>query len=172
MNKIFNMDVENNNNSDTTVLPNSKYEDNHTKLRILKVQFFIVLEEFKKYYIFYNKNPEYQEYATMFFDKKTQVQNINSQLFMKTNEIEQETSKLNDVIKKLDKAIAVEKIKNIVLTKKYAKINGTNNGSFEMVDDYKEIYKKLYFSNITLILGILLTAFLLVKNFNVKKTGA
>jgi len=41
-------------------------EEIKEKIYALQEQLPIILEDFKKYFVFYNKNPEYPEYQQMF----------------------------------------------------------------------------------------------------------
>ena len=62
-----------------------------SQINTLKEKLPSVLDDFKKYYVFYNKNPEYSEYQQMFENIKGNLQNINSELFMISNNIEKDT---------------------------------------------------------------------------------
>ena len=53
------------------------------KLETLNNQLPAILDDFKKYYVFYNKNPEYSEYQQMFENIKSNLTKINSDLFVK-----------------------------------------------------------------------------------------
>ena len=59
-----------------------------SQINTLKEKLPAILDDFKKYYIFYNKNPEYSEYQQMFESIKGNLQGINSELFMTKNNIE------------------------------------------------------------------------------------
>ena len=51
------------------------------KLQTLSEQLPSILDDFKKYYVFYNKNPEYDEYKSHFDIVKNNLNAINSQMF-------------------------------------------------------------------------------------------
>jgi hypothetical protein len=53
-----------------------------SKLHALHEQLPHILEDFIKYYIFYNKNPDYPEYSQMFANIKGNLNTINSNLFI------------------------------------------------------------------------------------------
>ena len=58
-----------------------------SQINTLKEKLPSILDDFKKYYVFYNKNPEYNEYQQIFENIKGNLQNINSELFITTNNI-------------------------------------------------------------------------------------
>ena len=51
------------------------------KLDNLNSQFYNVLDDFKKYYVFFNKNPDYNDYVVAYANAKSQLQQINSEIF-------------------------------------------------------------------------------------------
>jgi intein-encoded DNA endonuclease-like protein len=61
--------------------------------------------------------------------------------------VKQELSQLND-------SIVVKRKENERLVIKYQNIQGEKNGSFEMVNDSKTMYRKQYMENWNLVLGI------------------
>ena len=67
-----------------------------SQINTLKEKLPSILEDIVKYYIFYNKNPEYNEYQQMFENIKSNLQSINSELFMTSNNIEKDTENIND----------------------------------------------------------------------------
>jgi len=114
------------------------------KIELLKQQLPSILEDFKKYYIFYNKNPEYPEYQQMFENIKSNLNKISSQLFVLSNEVETGTDDLNQKLFALDILIKIEKNKNRELKKKLGIIGHKNNATSEMIDNYEEIYESQY----------------------------
>lgn len=127
-----------------------------------------ILDDFKKYYIFYNKNPTYTEYQTMFENLKGNLNSINSELFKITNSVEKDTQKFSNKFSELNKLITNEKNKNIKLKSVYDKINDNLHGSKIMIDEYKQIYNEKYVNNIFIFIGIIVNAIILTKIFSGK----
>jgi hypothetical protein len=136
-----------------------------SKINILKEKLPAILDDFKKYYVFYNKNPEYDEYQQMFENIKSNLQSINSDLFMTSNNIEKDTENINDRLQKLNALIAKEKIKNKQLKKRLGIVEKKYNGSDELISDYKEIYNLDYLTNFALFYGIVLLGIVLALKF-------
>ena len=54
----------------------------------IKSQFFSALDDFKKYYVYYNKNPEVNEFQNYYTNSKSQLQTMSKDLFLTTNSID------------------------------------------------------------------------------------
>ena len=65
------------------------------KIITIKDSFFSALDDFKKYYVFYHKNPEVDEFQNFFANSKGQLQNLNSDMFLVTNNIQQNIKDLD-----------------------------------------------------------------------------
>ncbi len=136
-----------------------------SQINTLKEKLPSILDDFKKYYIFYNKNPEYDEYQQIFESIKGNLQNINSELFMTTNNIEKGTEDINSKLQIINKLITKEKIKNRKLKRQLGIVEKKYNGSDELISNYKEMYNLDYLNNFALIMGILTLGVLLSKKF-------
>ena len=136
-----------------------------SKINTLKEKLPSILDDFKKYYVFYNKNPEYSEYQQMFENIKGNLQNINSELFMTSNNIDKDIENINDRLQKINALIAKEKIKNQQLKKKLGIVEKKYNGSDELISDYKEIYNLDYLTNFALFYGVVLLGIVLALKF-------
>jgi hypothetical protein len=135
----------------------------------LNSQFPSMLDDFKKYYIFFNKNPDYNEYGQLFGNIKGNIQQIQSALFTETNNIEAVIEKINKEMVIINDKIKVAKKKNRTLKGKLGIVETTNNGVEEMIDDYKNTYNLQYFTNFTLLLGIIIAGHIIFKVY--KKPG-
>jgi len=58
------------------------------KINNIKNQFFSALDDFKKYYVYYNKNPEVNEFQNYYVNSKGQLQTMSRDLFMTSNNID------------------------------------------------------------------------------------
>ena len=57
------------------------------KINGIQSSFLSALDEFKKYYVYYHKNPEVNEYSNNFVNSKNQLQQLSGQMFTVTNNI-------------------------------------------------------------------------------------
>jgi hypothetical protein len=136
-----------------------------SKINNLKEKLPSILEDFVKYYVFYSKNPEYNEYQQIFENIKGNLQNINSELFMTSNNIEKDTETINNRLHKINALIAKEKIKNRQLKRKLGIVEKKYNGSDELISDYKEIYNLDYLTNFALIYGVIMLIVVMASRF-------
>jgi hypothetical protein len=139
-----------------------------SQINTLKEKLPSILDDFKKYYVFYNKNPEYNEYQQIFENIKGNLQNINSELFMTTNNIEKDTESINDRLQKINALIAKEKIKNRQLKRRLGIVEKKYNGSDELISDYKEIYNLDYLTNFALFFGVILLGTTMASKFKAR----
>jgi hypothetical protein len=136
-----------------------------SQINTLKEKLPSILEDFIKYYIFYNKNPEYNEYQQMFENIKGNLQNINSELFMISNNIDKNTETINDRLQKINILIRKEKIKNKQLKRKLGIVEKKYNGSDELISNYKEMYNLDYLTNFALFCGVILLGTIMAIKF-------
>jgi len=135
------------------------------KLNNLKTEFFSVLEDFKKYYVYYNKNPEVNEFQNYYSNSKSQLQNISKNVVSITNEINKKIDVVDGCMSKIAQKIEQEKKLNDELSLLSKELKNTNNGSEILINDTKTEYNKQYYSNINMAMGIVLVSMLLTKLF-------
>jgi hypothetical protein len=126
------------------------------QLDTLKSQLNAVLDDFKKYYIFSKKNPNYADYISAFAKTQSDINSINASLFRLYSAADSELQKLIEEGKVISKEISgkKEELENIKM--KLQEIARDNNGSHILIENYKELYKHQYIRNLTLFLGIIL----------------
>jgi len=137
-----------------------KYKE---ELNVLNEKFYSILDDFKKYYIFFNKNPEVDEYQQMFSNIKDNIESINSKLFTINTNLQQTIDDINIKIQQINIEIQKEKTKNIELKNNVGIINNKRTSSGILIDNYKELYNNTYYFNITIVFGILILSFLFYK---------
>lgn len=138
------------------------------RLEILQQQLPPILDDFKKYYVFYNKNPDYNEYQQSFESIKGNLNEFNSQVFMLSNDVQSNTNKINELLIKLNEMIDYEKKRNKQLKKQLANIEGEKDASTEMIDNYKEMYNNEYVKIWGIVLSIVLAGFVISKVYTNK----
>ena len=131
----------------------------------IKTQFFSALDDFTKYYVYFNKNPEVNEFQNFYANSKSQLQTMSRQLFLTTNNIDK-------IIEEIDKQVYSISIKLEGEEELYKKlmelaenIDNTQDGSQILIDDSKKKYNVQYYKNIQIFMGIIIGILLLVKLF-------
>ncbi len=135
------------------------------KINSIQEQFHSVLEDFKKYYVFYNKNPEVNEYQHFFMESKSQLEKLNKDILMVGKNIENNVQIINKNMVLLNKKIGNEKKLNGELLKLMNNLNNTQNGSGTMINDSKYNYNEQYYKNISFFLSILISFGIIHKLF-------
>jgi hypothetical protein len=126
------------------------------KLQTLNQQLPSILDDFKKYYVFFNKNPEYPEYQNLFENIKGNMNKLSSDLFMVSNDVESATNVINKKLFALNVLIQKEKERNRGLKLKLGIVEHKNNAATELIYDYKNMYSEEYLRNWALFLSILI----------------
>jgi hypothetical protein len=103
------------------------------KIESLQEQIQPILDDFQKYYVFHNKNPDDTEYNQMFSNIKSNLNNINSQLFSVSNDIDKNTEIITENLLSLNEKIQSLKTQNNSLKKKVGILEQKNNTSDELI---------------------------------------
>jgi chromosome segregation ATPase len=138
------------------------------KLVSLKQQLPSILDDYNKYSVFYNKNPDYNEYQQSFDRIQGNLNQLNSELFMLSNNVQTETDEVNKYLNQLNKLITIEKSIRSDLKKQLGNAESDKNATTEMIDNYKEMYNNGYLRNWGLLLSIILAGFAISKVYSSK----
>ena len=135
------------------------------KINATRTQFFSALDDFKKYYVYYNKNPEVDEFQNYYINSKSQLQTISRDLFLTTNNIDKNIEILDSEMSSIGVKLENEKKLNGELMKVLSSLENTHNGSEILIDNSKDTYNRQYYYNWEIFIGILIVSGLLVKLF-------
>jgi len=124
------------------------------KIEGIESKFFSALDDFKKYYVYYNKNPEVSEFQNFYENSKSQIRSISRDLVNVTKEINDEIDYLDEYMSKVNVSILKEREKNMKIQRSLANIKNTENGSEILIDDSKKEYNTQYYINVELVIGI------------------
>ena len=135
------------------------------KINNLKTQFFSALDDFKKYYVYYNKNPEVSEFQNYYVNSKGQLQTMSSDIFLITNDIDKNIEILDKSMASIAVSLENEKKLNGELMKLLSNLENTQNGSEILIDDSKDSYNIQYYYNWEIFIGVVILSSMLVKLF-------
>ena len=136
------------------------------KINTIKNSFFSALDDFKKYYVYYHKNPEVDEFQNFFTNSKGQLQKLNADMFLVTNNIQIKIKELDTEMQTVSYKLKDEKELNGELLKLINRIKTTQDGSATMIDDAKDEYNMQYYANWELFFGIVIVLTISAKIFN------
>jgi hypothetical protein len=127
----------------------------NTQIQTIKEKLPGLLGDFEKYFIFFHKNPEVNEYQQIYTQYKSQLQNLNMEILKIGENIEASILETNKSVAKDNKLLGNKKkiFKKLITKMDY--YQDTLFGSAQMTDDYKTLYNSQYYKNIQLVFGIL-----------------
>jgi hypothetical protein len=143
---------------------------NSEKINDLKTQFFSALDDYQKYYVYYNKNPEVDEFQNYYANSKSQLQTMSRNVLLKTNEIDRDIETLDSEMENISIKLEHQKKLNAKLTRLLNNLQNTQNGSEILIDDAKELYNTQYRYNWEIFVGILIISGLIVKMMKTTNT--
>jgi hypothetical protein len=138
------------------------------KIESIKSQFFAALDDYKKYYVYFNKNPEVNEFQNYYANSKGQLQNLSKDIFVTTNNIDKNIETLDTQIKGTAVKLEQEKELNGKLVKLLADLEGTHESSEILIDDSKMEYNTKYYNIIQIAIGIIILILLILFLFRTK----
>ena len=131
------------------------------KINNIKNQFNSILQDFKKYYVYYNKNPEVNEYSNFFYNTKNELNNLNKELLNVSLNIGKDFDKLNNLLNILNKKIDKIKKENQNIELNLLNLENNEEGSLLLINNKKDLYNIQYLKNWILIFSII---FVIINN--------
>jgi hypothetical protein len=141
---------------------NPKARQFEEKIKGINSSFLSALDDFKKYYVYYHKNPEEDVFSNNFINSKNQLQKLSGEMFTVTNNIQKKIEELDRGMTNLSIELTKEKIKNKKMVNLSSGLKGTQDGSSILINDTKKEYQHLFFQNFELFIGILFILGLLI----------
>jgi len=135
------------------------------RVQTMQQQLPSILDDFNKYFVLYNKTPNYPEYENMFNNIKRNLNNLGASLFIVSNNVDADIDNINKTFKELDVLIVKERRKNRELKRKLGIIESEVISSKEMIDDYNEMYNDDYLRNWSLFLSTVVVGVSISKLF-------
>ncbi len=140
-------------------------EQFNEKINTINSQFFSALDDYKKYYVYYNKNPEVNEFQNYYDNSKSQLQNMSKDLFLTTNNIYKSIETLDKNMANIKIQLNNEKKKITELMELNSNLKNTHNGSEILIDDSKEKYNQQWTKNIEFALSMIFISIMMKKLF-------
>jgi outer membrane murein-binding lipoprotein Lpp len=113
-----------------------------------------MLDNFQRYYVFYNTNPNYPEYIQMFSSIKANLNNMNTQMFALNNEVESNMNTLSSSMLTLNANIQQLKSENDIMSKNDSSLQQLLDSSNELISNYSQLYDESYLKNWGIFLSI------------------
>jgi predicted nucleic acid-binding Zn-ribbon protein len=131
----------------------SELQNIKEKIIDMNKQMPYLIDEYKTNFVFSQMTPDDHEYQIKLNNSKNDIQNINSNIFSLSNQVDTTAQKFEDNLEDINFKIDELKNKNIALKDKISNLNEQYNGSDEMIDEYKYLYNYYFLRNILFFLG-------------------
>ena len=135
------------------------------RVKTLEQQLPPILDDFNKYFVLYNKTPNYPEYENMFNNIKQNLNSLGASLFMVSNDVDSNIDNINKAFKALDILINRERKRNRELKRRLGIVESEANSSNEMIHDYNQMYDEDYVRNWGLFLSTVVVGISISKMF-------
>jgi hypothetical protein len=133
------------------------YSDNiEYKLNTINDKFYSALDDFSNSYINYKMFPGQNEYQQIYLNAKGIIESLQADVFIATNEVQNNIDNLTDLISDLNTKISSEKSKNTLLKSKLNEVSSDSNGSGLLLNESLTLYFNKNLSNITMTIGIII----------------
>ena len=136
-----------------------------SQLNTIQSQLGPILDDFNKYFVFYNMNPQISENQQMYDNIKNNIQELYTSLLRITTDVDTNVNQINNDYQELNKLIEILKQRNYILKQKLGIVEDTYDGSDTMISNYKDMYNLQYLKNFSLGLGIVFSLVLITKIF-------
>ena len=113
-----------------------------------------LLDDFKKYYVFYKKNPDYSEYKTIFHNTVSQIDVLYKELKTLDRDIEGDIERLTGLTVVLDDLIRLETIRKEALEDELTLLEQRSSSFSTMYKDTKDDYKSETYYYYSYLFGI------------------
>ncbi len=126
-------------------------------------RFYLILEDFKRFFISSKMNPDSHEAQNAFQREKSMIQDNHKQLFLLNNDVQKSTSEIKEQINILEKSLRKERKSNKSLTKKEQSLENLDNAAVQMLKDTNFIYNQRLITIFNVVVGIVATSVLVYK---------
>ena len=116
-------------------------ENYNTRLNILKKRNNSSLERFEEVYPYFKVYKDSNKYQIKMESVKTEINSVNSDIFLMENEIDKKILNINEMIQRLNKQLKNEKKKNAILKKKKDNLEEGVLTSDQLFEDSLQTYQ-------------------------------
>lgn len=124
------------------------------EIQTIKQQFLSVLDEFKKCYVMYHKNPEVNEYQSCYANRKSQLQQLNNSMAHLSTTVHQQIAELNQHMQTVSKRLGSKERQQLKMSRQMSDLTNRQNGSQQLTDDSKTMYEHQLSQNVLMLLAI------------------
>ena len=133
------------------------------KLKEVDQRFYLLLEDFKRYYIAHGLDKESSDLESAFLREKTMLQDNKKDIFLLKNQVQTELEKERNVVNNLEKILSKERRQLKINTLKEEELQGLDAAAVQMLDDKNLAYNRRLVTIFNIVIGIIATGVLIYK---------
>jgi len=135
----------------------------HDKLDEIDKRFYLLLPDFKKYYIQHHLDKDSSDLESAFLREKNMLNDNKSKTFLLKNEVHSALEKERKEIRDLENILDEERKNYRINYKKEQALQGLDDAAVQMLDDKNVAYHKRLITIFNVIVGIIATSVLIYK---------
>ena len=133
------------------------------KLSEYDTRFYLILEDFKNFYVQSKLNSDSSDAENAFYREKTMITDNQKNLFLLNNDVEKEIKNINLELKQLEKSLTKEKKNNKELSFQEESLESLSKAYIQMLKDKNVSYNQRLITIFNLIIGTLASGFIIYK---------
>ena len=142
---------------------NNNKKSFRNKLNEVDQRFYLILEDYKKYFIAHGLDKESSDLESAFMREQNMLEDNKKSIFLLKNEVNTALNKERDLIKQLEKVLNNERDLFKSNTEKEEALRGLDNAAVQMLDDKNVAYNKRLITIFNVVVGIIATGVLIYK---------
>lgn len=133
------------------------------KLNEVDQRFYLLLEDYKRYYIAHNLDKESSDLESAFLREENMLEDNKKNIFLLKNDVQSSLDKERNTIKELEKILKQERKQLKINTKKEESLQGLDSAALQMLDDKNVAYNKRLVTIFNVVIGIIASGVLIYK---------
>ena len=133
------------------------------KLKEVDQRFYLLLEDFKRYYIAHGLDKESSDLESAFLREKTMLQDNKKDIFLLKNQVQTQLEKERNIVNDLEKILSKERRQLKINTLKEEELQGLDAAAVQMLDDKNLAYNRRLVTIFNIVIGIIATGVLIYK---------
>jgi len=133
------------------------------KLNEVDQRFYLLLEDYKRYYIAHNLDKDSSDLESAFLREVNMLEDNKKNVFLLKNDVQSSLDKERKTIKELEKILKQERKQLKINTKKEESLQGLDSAALQMLDDKNVAYNKRLITIFNVVIGIIATGVLIYK---------
>lgn len=138
-------------------------KDFRKKLSEVDQRFYLLLEDYKRYYIAHGLDKESSDLESAFLREKTMLEDNKKDIFILKNQVQTQLEKERKQVNDLEKILGQERRRLKINTLKEQELEGLDAAAVQMLDDKNVAYNRRLITIFNVVIGIIATGVLIYK---------